>query len=196
MLQLRIETSEAWLANALARFDEVLVDHAHCEMKAASNALSIATRLYARPDLVRVLAEMAEEEMGHFRRVLALIEARGGGFGPPPVDAYASDLLTRVKASQRRSEPEARLVDRLLVSAAIEARSCERLKLLAGALPEPALAAFYAELFASEARHFTTFVDVAIAWGGEELVRPRLDEVMSIEADIVAKLGDAPTIHG
>lgn len=196
VLQLQRKTSDAWIANAIAHLDAVIVDHAHCEMKAASNALSISTRLFARSDLVRVLAEMAEEEMGHFRRVLAVLEERGVAFGPPPVDRYAADLLTRVKGSQRRSEPVARLGDRLLVSAAIEARSCERLKLLSESIPDPGLAAFYAELFASEARHFTTFVDVASSLDEPELVSRRLDEVMTIEAAVVATLHDEPAIHG
>jgi len=205
MFCLRVATDDSWAEKAAADLDGVLVDHAHCEMKAASNALSLVVRHPDDLDLVRALTELAREELDHFRRVVDFLERRGLALGPPPVDDYAAALrraTTRLPAS---SLPL--VVDRLLFSALIEARSCERFKLLLAALPSgtaPELRAFYEELFACEARHYRTYVDLAVQATGEGArgrsdVEARLAVLAEAEARIVRGLeGDdaRATVHG
>ena len=201
MLCLRVSSDAAWVVEASKDLDAVLVDHAHCEMKAASNALSLAARHPGDFALVRALTDLAREEIDHFQRVLSFLEARGLRLGPPPVDTYAAELLRAVRALpyDPRTVP---LVDRLLVAALIEARSCERFKLLLSVVPAGGeLHAFYTELVAAEARHYQSLVDLAIAsaQGDAGLVHARLDLVAEREADIVRTLsgGDArAAIHG
>ena len=145
MLGLKTATDAAWATQAARDLDRVLVDHAHCEMKAASNALSLAARYPGSPAVVRALTHLAREEIEHFQRVLTLLEERGLSLGPPPVDEYAA-ALRREAAAEKRGPQLGALVDRLLVGALIEARSCERFKLLAAALEragERALSDFY-----------------------------------------------------
>jgi tRNA-(ms[2]io[6]A)-hydroxylase len=165
MLCLKVPTDAAWVAEALRDVDAVLADHAHCEMKAASNALSLAARHPGDLALVGALAALAREEIDHFQRVLARLVERGVRLGPPPVDAYAAELRRAVHALPREPGDAASLVDRLLVGALIEARSCERFKLLAEATAGDAsradLGAFWNELVAAEARHYRTFVELA-----------------------------------
>ena len=198
MLGLAAPTDEAWIEAALADVDALLVDHAHCEMKAASNALSLAVRHGDRPALVDALAALAEEELSHFRRVHAILVSRGVSLGKPPVDPYAAELR-RVAGGRAIG-----LVDRLLVCALIEARSCERFRLLSERVGDLALRAFYAELLASEAGHYRTFVDLAIAEAARDgvddsTVRARLSELSSHEAFIVRRLAhndERAAIHG
>jgi len=206
MLCLTRPTSDRWLVAALANLDAVLVDHAHCEMKAASNALSLAVRASQTPGVVSVLVSLAEEELAHFRRVTGELERRGIPLGLPPPDGYAAELRKIVRANRDTSAGEARqkmqaLVDRLLVAALIEARSCERFRLLSEALKDrgPAdLAALYEELLAAEARHFRTFVDLAhqVARTDEAWVDERLRQVAELEGDLASRLEGAPAIHG
>jgi tRNA-(ms[2]io[6]A)-hydroxylase len=198
MLCLTSPTDPRWATLAVADLPSLLSDHAHCEMKAASNALSLAARWPSYPSLVRGLAELAEEELRHFRAVLAELERRGIALGKPETDVYAAELR---KAASRRSShaASAALVDRLLVGALIEARSCERFRLLERALRasgEIALADFYDELFAAEARHYTTFVDLALEVAPEDEVRPRLAALAKAEGELVQRLGVSPTMHG
>lgn len=206
MFCLKVTTDPAWAKEAAKDLDAVLVDHAHCEMKAATNALSLVVR---HPDdfrLVQALTALAREELDHFARVVAFIEKRGLSLGAPPVDDYAAALRraqTRLPAS---SLPL--VVDRLLFSALIEARSCERFKLLIEVLPEgtPAdLRAFYEELFACEARHYRQYVDLAVLAVGIEGakgradVEARLELLAEAEANIVHALALRETrasVHG
>ncbi len=197
MLGLAAPTDDAWASAALADVDALLIDHAHCEMKAASNAMSLAVRHADRPALVEALMALAEEEIAHFRRVHEKVLARGRTLGPPPVDPYAALL-------RKAAGPKPTLVDRLLVGALIEARSCERFSLLSERCEDRELAAFWAELLASEAGHYRTFLDLAIAEGaregmGVEAVRARLRALAQDEARIVQRLVDndvRTTIHG
>jgi tRNA 2-(methylsulfanyl)-N6-isopentenyladenosine37 hydroxylase len=207
MLCLSVATDDAWAAAAVHDIDRVLVDHAHCEMKAASHALSLAARHPHDAELVLALTNLAREEIDHFQRVLALLSARGVALGPPPVDPYAAELR-RAAQEGPRERGWAGLVDRLLVGALIEARSCERFKLLADATagrPEAAeLHALWSELLAAEARHYRTFVDLAVAAAGGDRPRvtARLEVLARLEGEIVGRLarasGGAPraTIHG
>ncbi len=200
MLGLVGTSDPAWTAAALADLDAVLVDHAHCEMKAASNALSLIARHPESPHIIRALTHLAREEMEHFERVLGILERRGLALGPPPVDEYAADL--RRATAFLRPRLKSSLVDRLLVAALIEARSCERFKLLSAALEAP-LRDFYGELLASEARHHRVFVELAaeaaqnvLEKGGFEV---RLATLSRYEAEVVGRLarrGARPAIHG
>jgi len=200
-------SSEAWVRAASADLGTLLVDHAHCEMKAASNALSLAVRAAQVPGVVGELVALAEEELCHFRRVFAELERRKIPLGPPPPDGYAAELRKIVRARRDAArEPEGwqqtgALVDRLLVAALIEARSCERFRLLAQALAERAnaeLSRFYEELLAAEARHFRTFVRLArnVGHPHEARVDARLDEVARMEGELSSRLAGAPAIHG
>jgi tRNA-(ms[2]io[6]A)-hydroxylase len=204
MLCLTVATDAAWARAALRDPDEVLVDHAHCEMKAASNALSMAARHPHNLGFVRALTDLAREEIDHFQRVVGMLEARGIPLGPPPVDAYAAELRRAVNAVTSASDASP-LVDRLLVGALIEARSCERFKLLAEACAgEERLAelgALWSELLAAEARHYRTFVDLAVdvAGGGRAPVVARLERLAELEGEIVSALSSRvsrATVHG
>ncbi|MDC3953585.1 tRNA-(ms[2]io[6]A)-hydroxylase [Polyangium jinanense] len=200
MLCLTRPTDPTWAAVALADLATLLRDHAHCEMKAASNALSLAARWPERTEVARALVELAEEELRHFRGVLDELTRRGLTLGKPEVDVYAAELRKAIGVG-RKGAPEDPLVDRLLVGAVIEARSCERFRLLCEALrargDEPELLAFYEELFACEARHYRTFVDLATSVKADAAaVRARLEEIARAEGRLVEVLGKEPTVHG
>jgi tRNA-(ms[2]io[6]A)-hydroxylase len=207
MLCLKVATDRAWAIEAVRDAQATLVDHAHCEMKAASNALSLVARYPGDIELARALADLAREEIDHFLRVVVLLAARGATLGRPPVDIYAAEL--RRAANALAPEPAGTgLVDRLLVGAVIEARSCERFQLLARATERDAaqreLHLLWSELLASEARHYRTFLDLAIraADGDRTRVTQRLERLAEAEAAIVgalARSGSAnsrATIHG
>jgi len=178
MLGLAAPTSPDWAPRALAQLDEVLIDHAHCEKKAASTAVSLLFRYPDRSAMLPVLSALAREELAHFEQVLALLAKRGVAYGRLKPGTYATDLLTAVRAH----EPE-RLVDTLLCLSLIEARSCERMRLLSEAVDDAELAAFYRGLLASEARHHQTYVGLAIDVLPETVVRARLGELAAHEAD-------------
>ena len=178
------------------------------EMKAATNALSLAIRAAHEPEVARELLALADEELAHFRRVFDELVRRNIPLGLPPQDEYAAELRKTVRAHAQGAgarplgELDA-LVDRLLVAALIEARSCERFRLLSDALRErgPAdLYELYQELLAAEARHFRTFVDlarkVARPAGEGDLVDARLREYARLEGELASRLTSAPAIHG
>jgi tRNA-(ms[2]io[6]A)-hydroxylase len=209
MLGLKVSTDAGWAAAAMRDADAVLVDHAHCELKAASNALSLVARHPGDAALSQALTDLAREEIEHFQRVLAVLAARGVAVGPPPVDTYAASLRRAANGLPRDPRMTV-LVDRLLVGALIEARSCERFQLLAEAVQrgegggDAKLQGLWRELLASEARHYRTFVDLAVgaAGGDRAAVVERLDRLAEAEAAIVSGLakseGDVSraTIHG
>lgn len=186
---LRCETGPRWLPNALAHLDEVFVDHAHCEKKAAANALSLLQTYPDVPGLPAHMARLAREESGHLARVLQLLERRGLALGRDPGDPYAQALqaLVRTPAAQRQ-------LDRFLVAAIIEARSCERLALLAGALPDADLRRFYAELARSEDGHQKLFLRLAARVHGPE-TWPRLERLLDAEAELIRRLPVRAAIH-
>jgi tRNA 2-(methylsulfanyl)-N6-isopentenyladenosine37 hydroxylase len=200
MLCLTQPTDPGWAVRAADQLDRVLVDHAHCEMKAASTALSLAARCLDAPHAVAPLVRLAREELDHFERVLAELGRRGLELGPPPVDGYAAELRRRARESGRTDRSEHVLVDRLLVGALIEARSCERFQLLAAELAargQTDEALLYRELMASEARHYTALRELAISVRGDEAATlARLDELARIEGRIAAGLGGEAAIHG
>lgn len=187
---LKVATSKAWIRLAVERFDQVLIDHAHCEKKAAANALSMMQSYPEIDGLPAQMARMAREESAHLARVLKLMDERGLRLTRDEGDPYAQSLQALI----RKSQPERRL-DRLLVAAIIEARSCERLALLAENLTDSKLRSFYAELAQSEDGHQSLFFRLAATAHGDEVARLRLAELLRGEAEIVERLPVRAAIH-
>jgi tRNA-(ms[2]io[6]A)-hydroxylase len=188
-VELLATTPSAWVRLAVDRFDEVLVDHAHCEKKAAAQALSMVAAFPDVPGLARAMARLAREEAGHLAHVLQLLEKRRLRLGRDPGDPYAQALQKHVR------QPTAeRLLDRLLVSALIELRSRERLELLSKHLPEAELRNFYARLAAAEAGHGALFWRLAQK-ASPEAAAGRASELAAAEARIVRDLPVRPAIH-
>lgn len=200
MLCLKRPTDPAWLSHALAHLDEVLVDHAHCEHKAAVTALSFVSKYPDDPALVLSLSRLAAEEAGHLGLMVDVCQSRGLSLGHPKKDPYVQGLL-----EETRKDAVGSRVDRLLVSSLIEARSCERLKLLAGALENEELKALYDGLWRAEAGHYTLFFDLAarslVRVGGLDAkaagreARARLSELAEAEAELLARLPVRAAIH-
>jgi tRNA-(ms[2]io[6]A)-hydroxylase len=189
-VKLHAATAPGWLAHALRHFDEVLVDHAHCEKKAAANALSLLQAYPEVPGLPAQMARLAREEASHLARVLELMEARGLALGRDGGDPYVQELLRLVRTG--RAE---RQLDRLLVAGLVEARSAERLELLAQGLEDPALRRFYAELARSEDGHQRLFVRLAEAVAPPAEVGARLEVLLAAEAEVVARLPLRAAVH-
>lgn len=191
MLHLLTPSPAAWLPVALADVDALMLDHAHCEMKAAASARSFAKRYPAEADFVAAMHALAEEEDDHYRRVRFLLDARGVAWQPAPKDGYVVHLLEKV-----RSPARLRLLDRLLIAAIIEARSCERLGMLADAFTAAELRDFYRELFESEARHHGLFLQWARHFAGRDVADARLTELVAHEAAYVTTKAPTPHVHG
>lgn len=190
MLNLQSESSARWLAQVDANLPEILIDHAHCEKKAAGAALNLIFAYVDRVELCRELSFIVDEELDHFRQVLDLLDRRGIRFRRLPPGGYGRKLNDLV----RKLEP-GKAVDRLLVAGLIEARSCERFDLLRQHVKDAELAAFYDSLFESEARHHSTYVRLAKLFAPEEQVHQRLEELSAEEAAIVAAGDPLPRMH-
>ena len=190
MLHLQSETSARWLAQVDAHLHEILIDHAHCEKKAAGTALNLIFAYVEDLELCREMAFIVNEELEHFQMVIDLITRRGIRFRRLTPSSYGRELNDLV----RKQEPQ-RAVDRLLVAGLIEARSCERFHVLAEHVKDPELAAFYAGLFESEARHHTTYTRLAKHFAPEEIVMARLDELAALEAAIINRGEELPRMH-
>jgi tRNA 2-(methylsulfanyl)-N6-isopentenyladenosine37 hydroxylase len=187
---LQTPTSEAWVEQALANLDTILLDHAHCERKAASVAVSLMCRYPAATQLVDQLTLIAQEELTHYAQVNQILADRGiarSALQPPP---YGATLNQQI----RRQEPDRRL-DSLLVAGLIEARSHERLGLLAAHLPDRELADFYRSLMASEARHYGVYWVLADELADRAVLTRRLEELAAVESEILATLHPQPRIH-
>lgn len=187
---LKSATSEAWLQQALAHLDTILLDHSHCERKAAGVALNLMFRYPSSEKLVRTLTAIAQEELAHFEQVNQWLEERGiplRSLTPPP---YGAGLTAQI----RREEP-GRMLDTLLVAALIEARSHERLGLLGQHCPEPGLAQFYRGLMASEARHYGAYWVLATTYFPRIEVEVQLEALSIAESDLLATLHPEPRIH-
>jgi len=180
-----------WAARAVAHLDEVLVDHAHCEKKAASTAVSLLFTYAEHTALLAPLARLAREELVHFERVLAALGARGVPFGHQLPSPYAN----RLRSAIRPDEP-ARLLDTLLCLSLIEARSCERMRLLAAALEPDPLADLYHGLVEAESRHHDVYVELASGVAREAAVRARLAELARHEAAVLAATPPLARFHG
>lgn len=190
MLNLQSTTAPRWLAQVDENLEQILIDHAHCEKKAAAAAMNFIMNYGRYTNLCREMARIVIEEMEHFRQVLDLLERRGLKFRPQQAGSYGRKLQELV----RKGDP-GRAVDRLLVAGLIEARSCERFSVLASHIRDAELASFYRSLFESEARHHSTYVRMAQYFADEESVASRLRELAAAEAQILAE-GDAlPRMH-
>ena len=194
MLELRIATADPWVTVVLDGFDDFLLDHAACERKASANALSLVSHYPDRQELVRLMIELAREELHHFQQVHQLIEDRGLLLTRDRKDPYLNALLKRIRRGR-----EDYFLDRLLIAGIAEARGCERFGLIAAALEkrgtDSKLAAFYANLSESEARHRDVFVDLAELYFDKDSVRSRLSEWLDDEARIVSELPIAAALH-
>jgi tRNA-(ms[2]io[6]A)-hydroxylase len=186
---LRSSTDPRWVEVALSDLDATLGDHAHCEKKAAATAVKLVADHADRPDLVRKLAKLAQEETHHFLAVLNELAVRGRTLPPDTGDPYVQALL-RLAGGGR-----GRLGELLLVCALVEARSCERLVLLGDAIADPRLSEFYRRLAQSEAGHERLFLDLARVHGEGLDVDRRLAEMADAEAAVVAALPLLPRIH-
>jgi tRNA-(ms[2]io[6]A)-hydroxylase len=195
MLGLLERTDPSWVDAAQRDLPGLLSDHAHCELKAAQSALSLLARYGGeQPALVAPLSALAREETQHFRQVEQRLKARGATLGLPHSDAYVSELQSAANKSRPNESPA--LLDKLLVSALIEGRSCERFRLLSEHLKDAGLRRFYRALMAAEAKHFTLFFGLASDAFGEEGTRARFETLAAREATIARKLPLGPTVHG
>ena len=185
MLGLQLETDPRWVDIASKSMEEILVDHAYCEQKAASAGISMIVLFPERQELVEELTQIVAEEWSHFERVLLELKKRGFGLGAVRKDEYIQKLAGIERKGGSR---ETQLMEKLLLNALIEARSCERFKLLYENLEDPELKKFYYEFMVSEAGHFTTFVELAKKYNPEEKVKIRLKEMLEQEATIIRSL--------
>lgn len=225
MLGLQHDTDLCWVEAAERDLDRLLIDHAHCELKAAQSALSllgrvgfmesesadqasIGMRSFGRHEnepaspkeaslrqigAIDALTALAKEELEHFEAVQIRLANRGVELGAPSVDQYVRELQA---AARRDHRDHPALLDRMLVCALIEARSCERFHRLAEGLGSTDLREFYRELMASEARHYRLFRDLAEAFFGRAAARSRLEELCRREAEVARGLPLGPTVHG
>ncbi len=192
-----VATSERWLARACAQLDELLLDHAHCEKKAAATALGFVFRCPERRELVIAMSRLAREELVHFERLQEILRARGIAFRRLPPSEYAGRLVGHVRAARTVEKvllPQ--IVDELLVAALIEARSTERFRRLADRVPDRELAELFAELADVEARHGEVYVELAEGFAPADEVRRRLGELLVVEARAL-ETPEAPLrLHG
>lgn len=190
MLSLHSASSARWLAQVDAHLDEILIDHAHCEKKAAGVAMNLLFSYVDHVELAREMTEIVNEELEHFRMVLDLLDRRGIRFRKLAPSSYGQRLHERI----RTQEPD-RAVDRLLVAGLIEARSCERFSLLGDHVTDPELRDFYRGLFESEARHHATYVRLACGFAPEQQVRDRLHWLAAEEAAIIEQGDPVARMH-
>jgi tRNA 2-(methylsulfanyl)-N6-isopentenyladenosine37 hydroxylase len=190
MLHLQSRTDARWLGQVDAHLDEILIDHAHCEKKAAGTALNLIFHYVEDVELCREMTEIVNEELEHFHLVLDLLARRGVRFRRLKPSQYGRKLNDLVC----KQEPQ-RAVDRLLVAGLIEARSCERFQALSEHVEDAELAAFYRSLFESEARHHAAYTQLAMHFAPEQEVMRRLDELAAAEAAIIGAGEDLPRMH-
>ncbi len=190
MLHLQSHSPARWLLQVDQHLNEILIDHAHCEQKAASTAMDLMFDYVEHEELCRQMTEIVREELEHFHLVRDLLKQRGVRFCRLKPGTYGRKLKELV----RRQEPH-RAVDRLLVAALIEARSCERFVLLRDHLQDDQLKAFYGSLYESEARHHATYVRLARHFASDSDVNTRLQELAIAEAAIIAEGCELPRVH-
>ncbi|MEY4127216.1 MAG: tRNA-(ms[2]io[6]A)-hydroxylase [Flavobacteriales bacterium] len=196
MLGLKMATDPRWINVAEKNIQEILTDHAFCEQKAASNAISIIVQYPMFPDLVSAMTAICQEEMQHFNLVHEKIIALGLTLGFERKDPYVNDLSEFLRRNKTNSSKEGLFVNKMLLAAMIEARSCERFKILSENLPQEDLRLFYRSLMESEARHYTTFLGFAKKYAKDINVDKCWDELLIFEAELMDKYGKFQTIHG
>lgn len=193
MFKLKLPTDPRWVNIVETNIPEILTDHAWCEQKAASNAISLIVRFPEYTDMVKVLCDIAREEMEHFRMVVEKMEQRGWTLGPERKDDYVNRIYQFQRKGGTRNQ---RMVDHLLFAAMIEARSCERFKVLSENIKDNDLAAFYRDLMISEANHYTTFINFARQYVINDDVEKRWEAYLEFEAEVIAQYGIKETVHG
>ncbi len=193
MLGLKFETSTSWAEIAKDNLQQILTDHAFAEQKAASNAVSIIINYSEESDLVTEMSKIAIEEMEHFKMVHDLMVERGMTLGREQTNTYAKSLQSFFSKTKDRTEA---LIQRLLVAALIEARSCERFKVFSENLEDQELSKFYEELMISEANHYTTFLGFARQYQDRNIVDEKWNKLLAFESSLMKKRGNAAKIHG
>ena len=184
-LGLELPTDPRWVNIAAMQIGDVLIDHAYCEQKAASSCISLIVHYPEKQKIVETLTPIVAEEWGHFQAVLKELKKRNIPLGRQRKDEYVGQLLKLVR---NKGDYEEALLDKLLICALIEARSCERFKLLSESLEDESLQKFYQELMISEAGHYRTFIELAEAYIPHEMVRNRWKELLYEEAEIIKTL--------
>ena len=192
MFKLKLLTDPRWANIAEGNLEEILTDHAWCEQKATTNAITIITMVPEHPELITALLEIAKEELEHFQMVHEIIKKRGYTFGRERKDDYVGQLFKFIVQGTRENY----IIDRLLFAAMIEARSCERFKVLTENIKDEELKAFYKELMISEANHYTAFIGFARKLGDPETVNKRWEEWLEYESIIIKSYGKKESIHG
>jgi tRNA-(ms[2]io[6]A)-hydroxylase len=185
MLNLQLPTDPRWVGIAEMQIEDILVDHAYCEQKAASSCISLIIRYNDLDELVDTLTPIVAEEWGHFERVMEQLRKRGMRFGKQRKDEYVSKLYDFVRKGGSRKD---QLTEGLLMNALIEARSCERFKLLSKNIEDEELRKFYYELMISEAGHYVTFIDLARKYQDPEKVNKRWKEWLEFEAEVMKNM--------
>ena len=193
MLGLKLPTDPRWVNIVEMNIDDILTDHAFCEQKAASTAISLIVSFPEYTELVQEMIALVKEEISHFKLVHDKIIARGNSLGHDRKDLYVNKLLQFFPKGGSRTT---QLVHRLLYAALIEARSCERFRLLSKELEDPELRTFYHNLMVSEANHYTMFLKFARKYGDEKEVNQKWDDLLTYEAAIMKDLSKDQTIHG
>lgn len=184
VLGLQLPTDPRWVNLAEKQIGDILTDHAYCEQKAASTCISLIVKYPERKELVERVSPLVTEEWGHFRMVLQQLKKRGLSLGRPRKDEYVNELFKMIRKGQAGKQ----LLDQLLVSALIEARSCERFKRLHEGLEEKDLKDFYYALMVSEAGHYKLFIELAEVYFDKATVRHRWDEMLRMEAEVISNI--------
>jgi len=185
VLGLELPTDPRWVNIAEMQIVDILIDHAYCEQKAASSCISLIVKFPEKGKLVEMLTPVVAEEWSHFERVIEQLSKRGHGLGPIRKDEYVVELTKiLIKGGSRDQQ----LIDKLLLNALIEARSCERFKILSKEIDDAELSKFYYELMISEAGHYHNFIELAKEYGEEEYVMTRWREFLKVEAEILQNI--------
>lgn len=193
MLGLKLPTDPRWANIAEKNIDEILIDHAYCEQKAASTAISLIVSFPEYSEIVDKMTELVQEEMSHFKMVFDILQEKGITMGRDRKDEYVVELMKFFPKGGSRTD---QLTHRLMYAALIEARSCERFRLLSENLTDKKLARFYKKLMISEAGHYTLFLQFARKYGDEETVNKKWQALLAYEATIMQNLGKKESIHG
>ncbi len=193
MLGLKLPTDPRWVAIAEKNIEEILIDHAWCEQKAASTAISLIVSFPEYSDLVTEMTALAREEVAHFKMVHDKLLGRGYTLGRDRKDEYVIKVREFFPKGGSRVD---QLVHRLLIAALIEARSCERFRLLSEELQEAELREFYKQLMISEANHYTLFLNFARQYGERKNVDKKWQELLTFEAEVMKDLSKKESIHG
>jgi tRNA-(ms[2]io[6]A)-hydroxylase len=193
MLGLKFETETSWAEIAQNDLQQILTDHAFAEQKAASNAVSIIINYSEETEMVKVMSDIAIEEMEHFRMVHQLMVKRGMVLGREQKNDYAKHLHSYFTKTKDRTDA---LIQRLLIAALIEARSCERFKVFSENLKDKELSDFYKDLMVSEANHYTQFLGFARQYQNKDIVNKKWEGLLAYEAEFMRNRGKTAKVHG